>query len=252
MRILLLDIETAPTLAMVWGLFKQNVALDQIQKPGYTLCWSAKWLGSKETEFGSLKQDGLRRMLRRVHKLIDEADALVTYNGTTFDLPTLNAEFLKLGMKPPSPVKHIDLLQTTKKEFRLVSRKLDFVAKMLGVGQKVKHKGMALWIGCMANDAESWGLMEEYNRQDVHLLEHVYHKLLPWIKSHPNHGVYSPSSVPQCPNCGSADLQRRGMARTQVNAYYRFQCKGCGTWTREGYSELNTEDRRKILRPVMS
>ena len=54
MKILLLDIETAPNLAHVWGLWNQNVGITQIVTAGYTLCWSAKWLGSGEMSFCSL------------------------------------------------------------------------------------------------------------------------------------------------------------------------------------------------------
>ena len=43
MRILYLDIETAPNEGKFWGLFKQNIGTNQITKPGYTLCFAAKW-----------------------------------------------------------------------------------------------------------------------------------------------------------------------------------------------------------------
>ena len=37
-RILLLDIETAPHRVFAWGLWGQDIYLDQIEEPGYTLC----------------------------------------------------------------------------------------------------------------------------------------------------------------------------------------------------------------------
>ena len=43
MKILLLDIETAPNIVHSWGLWQQNIGLPQIVKSGYTICWSAKW-----------------------------------------------------------------------------------------------------------------------------------------------------------------------------------------------------------------
>lgn len=249
MKVLLLDIETAPHLVMAWGLWDQNIALDQIKQPGYTLCWSAKWLGSKEVMFSSVRT-GKKLMLKRIHKLLDEADAVVHYNGTRFDIPTLNGEFVIENMKPPSPVKQIDLLQTARKQFRLPSNKLDYVAGALGLGQKVRHRGMALWIGCMAGNADDWAAMEEYNKGDVALLEKVYYRLLPWVKGHPNHGQFNTDGLPVCTNCGSTDMQRRGYARTAVNVYARFQCKNCGTWSRAGFTESTKEERRLILRPA--
>jgi len=102
MKLLMLDIETAPHLAAVWGLYDQNVAIDQIIKPGYTLCWSAKWYGKPKIHFDSILS-GHKDMIRGIHDLMDESDAICHYNGTKFDIPTLNKEFLLLGLKPPAP-----------------------------------------------------------------------------------------------------------------------------------------------------
>ena len=49
-KILLYDIETAPIQAYVWGLWDNNVALNQIETDWYILSWSAKWLGTPENE----------------------------------------------------------------------------------------------------------------------------------------------------------------------------------------------------------
>ena len=44
-NILFLDIETAPLLGYVWGLWKNNVGLNQIYRDSYVLNWAASWLG---------------------------------------------------------------------------------------------------------------------------------------------------------------------------------------------------------------
>jgi len=93
MKILLLDIETAPNTVHVWGLWQQNVGINQILDSGYVMCWAAKWLGSEEIMFNSVKQSGIKRMLSQIHKLLSEADAVIHYNGDKFDIPTLNKEF---------------------------------------------------------------------------------------------------------------------------------------------------------------
>jgi DNA polymerase elongation subunit (family B) len=229
-RILMLDIETAPHLAAVWGLYDQNVATNQIIKPGYSLCWAAKWYGEKEIMFSSIL-DGPRTMVRKVHKLLTECDAVCHYNGTKFDIPTLNKEFLLLGLKPPPPYKQIDLLKTARSRFRLASNKLDYVAGQLGLGSKTKHKGFELWLECMAKKAAAWRTMKEYNKQDVVLLERVYERLLPWITGHPNLSAYRGSVC--CTNCGSKKSQARGYSIFQSRSYQRFQCKDCGTWYRK-------------------
>lgn len=248
MRILFLDIETAPHLVAAWGLYDQNIAVNQIIKPGYTMCWAAKWRGDKEVMFDSVQKSRPAAMIKRIHKLLSEADAVCHYNGDKFDIPTLNKEFLLQGLAPPPPAKQIDLLKTARKRFKLASNKLDYIAQQLGLGQKEHHKGMTLWLECMEKDPEAWAVMEKYNKQDVILLERVYERLLPWIKNHPNHGIYDEPGIPVCPNCGSGHLQRRGFALTQANKYARYQCQDCGTWSREPVSELAKEDRQIIMR----
>jgi hypothetical protein len=229
MKLLLLDIETAPNLATVWGLWNQNIALNQLIKAGYTLCWAAKWYGEKEIMFESVVT-GEKRMIRRIHKLLNEADAVCHYNGTKFDIPTLNKEFLLSGLPPPSPYKQIDLLKTARRQFRLASNKLDYVAKSLGLGQKTQHKGHELWLECMAKKKDAWATMEAYNKQDVALLEKVHDALKPWIIGYPNQSIYTGSAC--CPKCASENKQARGYSITQGGRYRRFQCNDCGSWFR--------------------
>ena len=230
MKLLLLDIETSPNVAHVWGLFKQNIAISQLIDSSYVMCWAAKWLGSEEVMFGSVRH-GRKKMLQRIHKLLEQADAVVHYNGSRFDVPTLNKEFLLLGWHPPASFQQIDLLKTARQRFKFPSNKLDYVAKALGVGGKTKHAGHQLWIDCLAGDQQAWSTMEEYNKNDVTLLEKVYWKLLPWIKGHPNTSLYDGSPM-ACPTCGSSSVVKRGFAYTQTVKYQRYACKQCGAWSR--------------------
>ena len=236
MKILLLDIETAPNLVHVWGLWQQNVGLPQIIDAGYVLSWAAKWLGEDEVMFASTYDTGHKRMLKKIHTLLDEADAVVHYNGTKFDIPTLNKEFLMYDLDPPSPTKNIDLLRTARGQFKFPSNKLDYIAQALGLGKKVKHIGHELWIKCMENDPVAWDQMKEYNIHDVVLLEKVYWKFLPWIKGHINYSLVESNSF-VCPKCGSTHYHRRGFLFTQACKYQRYKCLDCGGWFRGTKSE---------------
>ena len=77
MRILLIDIETSPNLAHVWGLWQQNVGLPQLLESSYTMCYSAKWLGEKDIYFDSVQKSTSQAMLEGVHGLLEQADAVV-------------------------------------------------------------------------------------------------------------------------------------------------------------------------------
>lgn len=231
MKLLILDIETAPTAAYVWGMWEQNVAMNQIIKPGYVLSYAAKWLGSDEVVCQSLHNSTKEDMLQGVHNFLSEADAVIHYNGKRFDIPTLNREFILMGLKPPATYKQIDLLPVIRQQFKFPHNKLDYVARALGCGGKLKHAGFDMWIGCMENDSDSWEQLQEYNVEDVIITEKVYYKVLPWIKNHPNVGVHN-DEADACPNCGGKHLEKRGFSFTSAGKYQRFQCKDCGTWSR--------------------
>lgn len=179
-----------------------------------------------------------------MHKLLEEADAVVHYHGTKFDIPVLNREFLLHGLKPPAPYKQIDLLKTTRNQFKFASNRLDYVCESLGLGSKHKHEGHTLWIKCMAGDKKAWKEMEEYNVNDVLLLEKLYDRIKPWIKNHANYSIYVDKVV--CPNCGSNSFQRRGFSYTSAQRYRRFVCKSCGNWFRSGKAEAKGPEEKAV------
>jgi DNA polymerase elongation subunit (family B) len=229
MKVLFIDIETAPNKAYVWGLWDQNISPNQMEASSYILCWSAKWLGDSNMQYCSMR-GGAKKMLQQAHALLDEADVVVHYNGLKFDIPTLNKEFIKQNMQPPAPYKQLDMLQVCRRAFRFESNKLDYVASALAIGSKVKHEGFELWVKCMANDDRAWARMERYNKGDVKLLEKLYRRLRPWIQKHPNYSAHKDGLC--CPKCGSEKVQRRGEQIAQTRKYVRYHCQACAAWFR--------------------
>lgn len=244
-RILFIDIETSPNLATVWGIWQQNISLNQLLETSYVLCWSAKWKGSNTILFDSVLKSGKNGVIKSIWKLLDSADIICHYNGRRFDIPTLNKEFLLYGMRPPKPYKQIDLYQTVKSKFRFVSNKLAHITKQLGFEGKIKtdHK---LWLDCMQNDETAWKKMEAYNKRDVTELEKVYNILLPWITNHPNVGLYVNNDNPTCTNCGGTKLHSRGFLYTRTLTYKRFQCQDCGTWLKNVASEKDLNKNKVV------
>ena len=248
MKILLLDIETAPNIAHVWGLWNQNIGTNQILDAGYVMCWAAKWYGDDHVYFAGQHDMEEEDMLHECWRLLDEADAVVHYNGAKFDIPTLNKEFLLHGVAPPDPYHQIDLLRTARKRFRFPSNKLDYIAKALGLEGKVEHAGHQLWIDCMNNDPAAWKKMQEYNIQDVILLEDVYDAMRPWIQQHPNHALYIENpEAPVCPNCGSTHIVKKGIETTATMQYQRYRCQDCQTPLRGRTNIMDKEHKAQIL-----
>jgi hypothetical protein len=227
-KVLTLDLETAPQVAHVWGLWQQNVGLPQLLESGYVMCFAAKWEHEDKVRFH--KGPG---MIEAAHKLLNEADVVVHYNGTKFDIPHLQTEMVRAGLVPPSPYVQIDLCTIVKQRFRFPSNKLEYVASELLGEKKAYTGGHGTWIACMAGDAKAWRLMRHYNEQDTLLTERLYQHLKPWIKL-PVASLYGDAEVGDitCPGCGSNDMMKRGLAYTAVSAYPRYTCRKCGRWSR--------------------
>ena len=231
-RTLTVDLETAPMLVYTWGLFDQNIGINQIVSPVRVISWAAKWHDSKSVMFASEFHDGREEMVKKIYDLINDSAVVIHYNGTSFDMPHLRREFVLAGYEPAKPVQEIDLYRVVKNRFKFPSNKLDFVAQQLGVGGKTAHSGFDLWRRCMDKDEAAWRTMRSYNCNDVIITEKVYDALRPYIKNHPHVGLLNGTDGDTCSRCGSPDLEKRGFAYTSLACYQQYKCRGCGSWSR--------------------
>lgn len=245
MRILMLDIETSPNLGWVWSLWNQNIGLSQLVVEKDILCFAAEWLDKpyKKEFHAQWGPGGKEGMLKAAHRLLDEADAVIHYNGTRFDVPHLQGEMWKAGMLPPSPHKDIDLLKTVKNKFALPSNKLAHVTATAGLATKTQTGGFELWVDVMAGDPKAQKKMQRYCENDVTIMRDLYWSLLPWLVGHPNVSLYGGQG---CPRCGAEDsLEKRGVRTTSVGQYQRYRCSECGGWSSSGkalhYVDIRSE-----------
>lgn len=254
-KVLLLDIETAPILARVWGMWDQNVGLNQIKSDWFILSFSAKWLGDPASKTIYADQRNAKDieddtpLLKKVWNLLDEADILITQNGIKFDTKKLNSRFVIKGFQPPSSFKNIDTLVLAKKHFGFTSNKLEYMTdKLCTKYKKNSHKkfsGFELWKECLAGNKAAWKEMELYNKLDVLSLEELYYKLIPWDSSI-NFNLYSDSEEVLC-KCGSSDFIKRGFFYTNSGKFQRYRCNKCGAETRSKENLFN-KDKKKSLR----
>lgn len=247
-NILIVDIETAPIKAYVWRLWKQNVYIDQIVSDWFMLTWSAKWLYSAEvmsdgvTPEEALEEDD-QRLVSGLWKLLNKADIVIAHNGISFDIPKMNARFVRWGMPPVKPYQQIDTKVIAAKQFGFSSNKLEALARMFGIDGKY-DTDFELWANCLKGDLEALLEMERYNRKDVIVLEEVYLRLRPWIKGHVNLGVYSDGDRILCPNCGSHHIvEDGGYYYTPAGRYKTLRCE-CGAISRSRYNDMTQEERK--------
>jgi len=240
-KVLILDIETSPNVAYVWRFFKENVGAKQVLENGQILSFASKWLGEDAITYQDVSNDSEKFMMSILINLLDQADIVVAHNGDKFDLPHIQGRALVLGLKPPSPYKVVDTVKVARYEFNFPSNSLEYLAKVLNLeNQKDKHAkfpGFELWLGVLANNPEAWAEMKKYNIDDILVLEELYLKMRPWMRRHPNVGVFEDNAKPVCPKCNSSALHYRGYAHTNVGRFRRFQCTDCGGWGRHRHSE---------------
>jgi len=257
-KILYLDIETAPILGYVWGLWDNNLALNQVKKDWFILSFSAKWADDPSNKIIYRDQRNQKNieddssLLKEIWNLLNECDIIVTQNGKRFDSKKINARFILNGMKPPAPYKHIDTHQIAKKHFGFTSTKLEYMSeKLCSKYKKQKHakfSGFELWRECLSNNPEAWKEMEKYNKYDVLSLQELHEKLSPWDNSI-NFNLYHDGVDHVC-NCGSKKLVKRGFAYTKVGKFRRFVCKVCGTWSKSSKNLFTKEKRESLLRKI--
>lgn len=252
-KILVYDIETAPMLGYIWGLWDNNVALNQLKADWHILSWSAKWLGESEIFYADQRKaksiEDETVILKKFRKLLSQADIVLTHNGKKFDEKKLNARFLALGLKPLAKVRHIDTLQIVRRNFAFTSNKLQYLTDKFCVKNKklphAKFPGFSLWRECLKGNIDAWKEMELYNRADVTSLEELYLKLMPWDNTI-DFNVYHDREEAFC-SCGSTEFVKNGHTYTNSGRYQRYRCKDCGA-TMRGKENLLSKAKRKSLR----
>lgn len=247
MRIGALDIETAPATALVWRTGNQYVSLGQIETPPRMISFAWRWedMPAGSTIYASEWDDGHETMVRLIADLLDQADAVLHFNGKSFDMPWINTEIKKAGLPQPSPYVQIDLYRQTRKKFWLVSHKLQAVTtQLLDLEGKVPNEGLSLWRKVLAGDEAARRRFRRYNIRDVDLLVKAFRELRPWLDLPFHAGVVGEDGDPKsCGWCGGTKLERRGWAYTKQSKYARYHCLNpkCGKWLRGTRRELGAE-----------
>lgn len=250
-KILHLDIETAPLESYHWGIWQQNISLIQIQVEWSILSFTWNWDHEDQfhymDSFEEADRRDDRRLLTKLWGLLDEADVVVAQNGVKFDIKKIKARMVMAGMRPFSPVRISDTMLIAKAEFGFTSNKLEWMAGKFSTIPKRSHgkfPGFELWVQFLAGNKAARREMRLYNIDDVRSLKQVYHRIRPWDSKAVNLGNYYPDSKMRCRVCGSDEVQKRGISKTNTGEYHRISCNKCGAWSRTRYT-INTIGKRR-------
>lgn len=251
-RILFYDIETAQNLVAVFGLANNDwIDPSNIIRERYVISVAWKWSDESQVHSVSVldnpklyKSDPFNdlHVITTFHKVMTEADVLVGHNSDSFDKRWLDTRALVHGLDPLPPIPSLDTYKVAKSKFYLNSNKLDYIGKLLKVGQK-KHTTTGLWMRVLQGDQKAVQEMVDYNKQDVILLEKVFLKLRPYMNNHINRELFGKIG---CPRCGSTKIQSRGLHRAISRNYQRYQCQACKGWFK-GSTQVGTTTKTRVI-----
>jgi DNA polymerase elongation subunit (family B) len=238
------DIETTTDRVELFGLKVDGyISHEQLIDEHWIICGSWKDYKKDKVYSVSVKPRTFwddYKVVKTLCEMVGESDELIHHYGDYFDLPVLRARALFHGINPFPPVLTTDTKKIASKLFKFNSNKLDYLAQYLKLGKK-KKTDYDLWKRCRRGDAEAIKYMTEYNKQDVKLLEAVHDKLAAWAPATLNLALFSDGD--SCPNCGSLNIQKRGLSYTKTGTKQRYVCTDCGHW-----SHGKIETKRGVLR----
>lgn len=236
-KILIFDLEMAPMRAYVWKRWDQNISLEQTISESFILSYSAKWvfdanIKSEVLTPREVKECNDYRLVKSLWSLLNKADIVIAYNGNGADLPWLRSRCLVYGMPTLHPFFSVDPCAIVKRNFGFSSNKLDAIAGYLGINHKLETN-FSLWKECMEGNESALSYLQEYNINDVKILEDIYLKLRPWIKNHPNMAnIFDEDICPVC-CCEKYEVLYGEYYYTKVHKYQLYRCDHCGTIFRD-------------------
>jgi hypothetical protein len=232
MRRLFYDIEVSPNIGLFWRTgYKINLSPENIVKERAIICIAWEWEDEDETHalWWDKRQDD-KKMLKDFMPVLEQSDEAIAYFGDSFDMPWLRTRCLIHRIDFNPLIKTVDPLQWVKRKFNFNSNKLDYVAKILGVGAKLQTD-YDLWRKvCIDKDVQSLKYMVEYNKHDVKVLKGVWQRMELSVLPKSHAGVVDGNAPWTCPRCGSEKVRSDGNKVSAAGTIQkRMQCK-CGRY----------------------
>jgi hypothetical protein len=256
-RILVLDVERLDGITQqhYWDrgdLKNRYVHYESVIRQPRTTIFCAKWYGEPDViRLTEWDKGGRRIFLRRIHKLMSEADILVGHYIDNADVPWLKGDLhIEAGLPPLPPFKTVDTLKVLRREFKSGApfKSLDAFTQIVGIPSKTDHYDrLAMERAVTEKSVEDRERLVDYCAGDVVATQWLYDWLRPHIKNHPALFVDGEHAMNVCNRCGSADTlpcSRRYVAN--VLTYTMLKCAEC-----KSYRRLSIEpERMSIVRGV--
>lgn len=236
-KTLIFDIETSLCLYAAYPSNKpQYLRDDNLIQDWYMICFGWQWEDHTKIHAYSLLDDKKRfakyptddyAVVKKLHELVSEADAIVGHNMGRFDFKKLKARVIFHGLPPLPDVKVIDTLTQAKKA-SFTHNKLGFLNKQLGLAQKESHSP-DMWLKILKGDAKAVEEAVKYCKADITATMELYKKLKPYMPKNalPNVNLWRGDGIECCPSCGSDDINKDAWSYSATVKRQRYECLSC-------------------------
>ena len=246
MKIVLFDLETLPNLKEVMKIYCGIGAY-----PGLTLkatitsiiCFGYKIHGRKHAKVISTWDFPKRwkkdvnddyDVCKAAYDILHDADVVVGHHINGFDWKHLQTRLMVNGLPTlPTSIIKIDTKQISSKNLFAFNNRLGTLGEAFVKDKKLENNGWITWVGVSERKEKDQKLMARYCKQDVNLLEKLFIKFRPLIKTLPNPNLDKKGSNLHCPNCSSQMMTKQGIRIAKTAKFQQYQCQDCGSWARE-------------------
>lgn len=249
-RILILDVERLDGISQqhYWDrgdLKNRYVHYETVVRQPRTTIFCAKWYDDDEViRLAEWDKGGRRTFLKRIHRLMSEADIIVGHNVDNADVPWLKGDMhVEAGLPPLPPFKTVDTLKVLRREFKSGApfKGLDAFCQIVGLQAKTdKYDRHAMERAVTEKSVEDRERLVDYCAGDVIATQGLYDHLRPHIRNHPALHMAGETAMNVCNRCGHSDtLPNAKRYVANLLSYTMLKCANC-----ESYRRLSIEPIR--------
>lgn len=252
-RILILDVERLDGITQqhYWDrgdLKNRYVHYETVTRQPRTTIMCAKWYDQPDViRLAEWDKGGRPVFLKKIHRLMSEADIIVGHYIDNADVPWLKGDLhIEAGLPPLPPFKTVDTLKVLRREFKSGApfKSLDAFTQIVGVPSKTdRYDRHAMERAVTEKSTEDRDRLVSYCAGDVIATQWLYDWLRPHIKNHPHLFVDGSDSLTTCNRCGHETKELEGKRYVaNVLTYSMRKCSNC-----QGHSRISIEPQRMTI-----
>lgn len=236
-KILALDVEMSYNISYHYDQWGVNIPWSRIKQRQFMICAAWQWVGEKKRHAVSILDDPKRfksdhtddyHVVKTLWDLMNQADAVLAYNGIGFDFKEILTAAAKHDLGPLHNFVPLDPFRIAKAKFRFKGgNSLANLCDFFGLPQKSKVEEKD-WIGATEGNVQSIKKIVKYNLDDLPPLLGIWEKIKPYVPSKLNMNLFvDPITQPEvCAHCGGAELEQHRVRHFKITgARYQYKCK---------------------------